>query len=151
MPLECPLQNAPGVDVCGPCTCQNVAKHHLFRDSDGISILTSQSCCEMICISRVKGDPGKTEPSYPAPVLLYLPQTIRTMWSFDIPAAWEEIKKIRKHLVNGFIMFIWIREIETPFMPSINALVILIIDEKSAVLLNLKIGQFYGNFNHLLH
>lgn len=36
-------------------------------------------------------------------------------------------------------------------MPSINALVILIIDEKSAVLLNLKIGQFYGNFNHLLH
>lgn len=62
-------------------------KPHLFRGSDAISIITSWSCCEIIHISRVKGDPGKTEPSYPTPVHLYLPQSTRTMGSFDIPAA----------------------------------------------------------------
>lgn len=41
-------------------------------------------------------------------------------------------KKIsKKHLVNGFTMFIWIRKIETPFTPHINALEILIIDGKN--------------------
>lgn len=48
---------------------------------------------EINYIGSVKGGPGKIETNDTVSGLLYLPQTIGSMLPFDIPEAWEDIKK----------------------------------------------------------